>query len=284
MDAQASDPAASAVVNTRTGRNLPIAIATGVGLAAVFLGALYWHPLAVLTLVFLVVVIAVLELGSAFADAGTRPATAVVLATGLVSVFGTHYQGASAQVVAVVLLLVGAAVWALFVGPGGGRAVGAFGSTLMVGVWVPFSASFFVLLLDRPDGIWYVMATIALSVSADIGAYGFGAAFGRHKLAPRVSPGKTWEGLAGGLATVLLLATFVTSRLPGFDVTAALVVATSVALAATVGDLAESAVKRDLGVKDLGRILPGHGGIMDRVDSIIFALPAAHFALLAVGL
>lgn len=284
MDAQASDSAGSAVVRTRAGRNLPLAIATGVSLAGVFIGTLYWHPLANLTFVFALVVVAVLELGSALTDTGARPATPVLIAVGAVAVYGTHYGGTAGQAAAVALLLAGAAVWAMFVGPGSGRVVGTVGATLLIGVWVPFCASFFALLLGRPDGIWYVMATIALTVSADIGAYGVGVAVGRHKLAPRISPGKTWEGLFGGLATVLVLAATVTSRLPGFDLVAALVLAVTVTFAATVGDLTESAVKRDLGIKDLGRILPGHGGIMDRVDSIIFALPAAHFALLAVGL
>ena len=108
---------------------------------------------------------------------------------------------------------------------------------------------------------------------------------GRHKLAPSVSPGKTWEGLVGGWLTVLLLAATVTTRtVPGVDLIPALVIGTGITIAATIGDLAESLVKRDLGLKDLGTVLPGHGGVMDRVDAILFCLPTAHLLLLAFGL
>jgi phosphatidate cytidylyltransferase len=266
----------------QAGRNLPRAIVTGLLLAAVFLLSLWWHPLAVLGLIFGLVVVALLELDSAIGERGFRPATPVAIGAGAMAVFGTHFMGATAQTLSLALLMLGAAVWT-FLGYARGRVVEVIGSTLLVGVWVPFCASFAALLLARPEGVWYVMATIAFAVSTDIGAYGFGSAWGRRKLAPRISPGKTWEGFGGGLATVIVLAVAVTAHLPGFGMVSALVLAVAVSLASTLGDLAESVVKRDLGVKDLGRILPGHGGIMDRVDSIIFALPAAHFALSAVG-
>ncbi len=265
----------------KTGRNLPLAIATGVLLAGAFVGSLYWHPLALLTLIAVLVVVALLELDSAFAEHGVRPATVVAIASGAVAIYGGYFAGAVAQTLAVLLLLVGAIGWAVVTARD--RVTATVSVTLLVGVWVPVCASFAALLVARPDGLWYVMATVALAVSADIGAYGTGVAFGRHKMAPRISPGKTWEGAIGGSLTVLLLAGFVTAGLPGFDLVTALVLGVAVTVAATLGDLTESLVKRDLGVKDLGRILPGHGGIMDRVDSIIFALPAAHFVLLAVG-
>lgn len=267
----------------RSGRNLPLAIITGAGLAVAFLASLFWHPLAMLSLVFVLVVIALLELDSAFGDRATRPATPVALAAGAIAVFGAYLVGPGAQMFALALLLVGSAVW-IFLAHSRDRVVEVIGATLLIGVWVPLLASYAGLLAAREEGSWYVLAAIALAVSIDIGAYGFGSAFGRRKLAPRISPGKTWEGLAGGLAVVLVVATAVVAQLPGFDLVAALVVAVAVSAAATLGDLTESLVKRDLGLKDLGRILPGHGGIMDRVDSIIFALPAAHFALVAVGL
>ena len=153
-------------------------------------------------------------------------------------------------------------------------------------LWVPFLASYIGLLLARPDGgRWYLMMAIALAVTNDIGAYAFGNRSGRHKMAPSVSPGKTWEGLVGGWLTVLLLAATVTTRtVPGVDLIPALVIGTGITIAATIGDLAESLVKRDLGLKDLGTVLPGHGGVMDRVDAILFCLPTAHLLLLAFGL
>jgi phosphatidate cytidylyltransferase len=150
-------------------------------------------------------------------------------------------------------------------------------------LWVPFLASYAGLLLARPEGHWYVMACVALSVSGDIGAYGFGYGFGKHKMAPSISPAKSWEGFAGGLLTVLVVAALITSNVPGFDMALALIFGACCFLAGTAGDLAESMVKRDLGVKDLGGIVPGHGGIMDRADAVIFALPVAHLVLTAFG-
>jgi phosphatidate cytidylyltransferase len=278
------------------GRNMPIAIASGLVMAALFLGTLFLSPIAFLGFVAVLVVIALLELDGAFRGRGLRPATPVALGAGLVMHFGAFTGGASAQSLGLVLLVLGTLAWVLLdpgrgteANAGGavpaapGRIAGSLGATFLMTLWVPFLTSFIALLLAREDGAWFVMATVALAVTSDIGAFAFGSRFGRHKLAPSVSPGKTWEGFAGGVLTVLVLAALVTSRVPGFDLSTALVLGVGVAVAGTVGDLAESLVKRDLGVKDLGRIVPGHGGIMDRVDAIVFALPTAHLVLLALG-
>jgi phosphatidate cytidylyltransferase len=215
----------------------------------------------------------------------------------MVMLFGTYAGGAPAQSLGLVLLVLGTLAWTLL-DPGGrlvsddgdlpgassgARITGNVGATCLMTLWVPFLTSFVGLLLARPDGAWAVMAAVALAVTNDIGAYAFGNRFGAHRMAPSVSPAKTWEGFSGGIATVLVFAGLITARAPGFDVPSALVFAVFVAVAATLGDLSESLVKRDLGVKDLGRILPGHGGIMDRVDAIVFALPTAHLILLALG-
>ena len=264
------------------GRNLPLAIVSGLVLAAALLGSLFTSALLLLAFVGALLLIALVELDVAFRGQGVRPATPVAGGAGLVMLFGAFWVGPSAQALGLLLLLLGAVVW-VFLGTDRERIVPTISTTLLVGLWVPFLASHLALLLAREHGEWVVLAVIALTVTNDIGAYGFGAAFGRHKLAPRVSPAKSWEGLLGGLATVLVLAGLVTARLPGFDLPTALLLGAVVVPAATLGDLTESLVKRDLGVKDLGSIVPGHGGIMDRVDSILFALPAAHLLLLAVG-
>jgi phosphatidate cytidylyltransferase len=280
------------------GRNLPVAIASGVVMAVVFLVTIFWSPWAFLVFVFVLVVIGLLELDSAFRAHGLRPATPVALGAGVVMFFGAYAGGESAQSLGLVLLVLGTLAWALLDpgGPGGqehhvparslgtGRITGNLSATCFMTLWVPFLASFIGLLLARENGAWYVMAPVALAVSNDIGAFAFGSRFGRHKLSPSVSPGKSWEGSAGGVLTVLVLAALITSRVPGFDMTTALALGLGVAIAATIGDLAESLVKRDLGVKDLGNIIPGHGGIMDRVDAIVFALPVAHLVLTAFGI
>ena len=264
------------------GRNLPIAIASGLLLAGVFLGSLFVADIAFLIFWAGLVVIGLFELDKALRLQGLRPALPVVLGAGLVTVFGAYYRGAAGQSLGLVLLLLGVMAWTL-IDVGREKVTASLGASLLMGLWVPFLASYAGILLARPEGKWYVMAAVALTVTGDIGAYGFGYGFGRHKMAPSISPAKTWEGFAGGLLTVLVVAAIITARLPGFDLPLALVFGLAVSVAATAGDLAESMVKRDLGVKDLGGIVPGHGGIMDRADAVIFALPVAHAVLLLLG-
>jgi phosphatidate cytidylyltransferase len=258
----------------RGGRNLPVAIASGVLLAGLFLGSLAWDEYAVLTFVAIIVVIGLLEVDGALRDEGLRPATPVALATGLLAFYGSYVLGAEAQSLSLALLVLGTLAWTL-TDRHRERALASVGASFLMTLWVPFCASFFGLLLAREDGRWLVLAVILLTAASDIGQYAAGRTFGRHKLAPTVSPAKTWEGLAGGIVTVMVLAgTVVPLMVDDLGVPAAL----------TLGDLSESLIKRDLGIKDLGRIVPGHGGIMDRVDAMIFALPTAHLILLALGL
>jgi phosphatidate cytidylyltransferase len=264
------------------GRNLPVAIASGLLLAGIFLGTLFFNVAAFLVFWALLIVIALFELDKAFRTKGLRPALPVAIGSGLVILFGAYYSGPTAQSLGLVLLLLGSMAWTLL-DSDRTHVAASLGATCLMGLWVPFLASFVGPLLTRPDGIWYVMAAVALPVSGDIGAYGFGYGFGRHKMAPSISPAKTWEGFAGGWFTVLVVAALITARIPGFDLPLALVFGTAVFLAGTAGDLAESMVKRDLGVKDLGGIVPGHGGIMDRADAVIFALPVAHAILSLFG-
>lgn len=267
----------------RGGRDLPLAILSGLVLAGAFLGTLLTSDWAFLVFIYVVVVIGLWELSIAFRERGLRPATAVVVVAAGVMLFGGYVAGAGAQTAALVGTMV-AALLAALLDRSRQHVVASLGATMLMTVWVAFGASFAGLLLARPAGRWYVMAAVALTVTADIGAYAWGSQFGRHKLAPSVSPAKSWEGLAGGLVTVWVLAALVTARVvPGLDVPAALALGTGIVAVATLGDLSESLFKRDLGVKDLGRVVPGHGGIMDRVDALILTLPAVHVLLLALG-
>ncbi len=268
------------------GRNLPVAIAVGLTLGALFLGTLFINAYAFLIFVALLICVGLLELDRALRPTGLRPATPIAVVGGLVCFFAAYESGTDGQVLGLTIVVFGSALWVLLDPQRGEAAVPSLGVTLLMALWVPFLASYIGLLLARPDGgRWYLMMAIALAVTNDIGAYAFGNRLGRHKMAPSVSPGKTWEGLVGGWLTVLLLAATVTTRtVPGVDLIPALVIGTGITIAATIGDLAESLVKRDLGLKDLGTVLPGHGGVMDRVDAILFCLPTAHLLLLAFGL
>ena len=283
MSSEKPTPDGTPVPGKKTaGRNLPVAIASGVLLAGTFLGTLFFNVTAFLIFWALLIVTALFELDKAFRTKGLRPALPVAIGSGLVILFGAYYNGPAAQSLGLVLLLLGAMAWTLL-DSDRTQVAASLGATCLMGLWVPFLASFVGPLLTRPDGIWYVMAAVALVVSGDIGAYGFGYGFGKHKMAPSISPAKTWEGFAGGWLTVLVVASLITANVPGFDLPLALVFGTAVFLAGTAGDLAESMVKRDLGVKDLGGIVPGHGGIMDRADAVIFALPVAHAVLSLFG-
>jgi phosphatidate cytidylyltransferase len=289
---RASDPPADgggvpAARSRSAGRNLPVAIAVGLTLAVVFCGLLAIGGYVFLTFVAVAVVLGLVELDQGFRAHDLTPATPIAVGAGLVMIYGAYANGPDAQAVGIVALVLGATVWTLL--DGKRRNVAAsLGATCLGGLWVAFLASYIGLLLrggELADGRLLVAAVIALVVANDIGAYAFGNRLGRHKMAPTVSPGKTWEGFAGGLVTVLAIAGLVTPRLvPGLGLTGSLVLGAGVVVAATIGDLSESLVKRDLGVKDLGRLLPGHGGVMDRIDAMLFALPVAYGILVAFGL
>lgn len=268
----------------RGGRNLPVAIGVGVGLATLFVGSLLLHPLLFLGFVTVNIVLALYELDAAFARTKSRPPTIVAAVATPLMVMGAHQWGTEAITYGVYGIGIVGFV-ATIATAGRGHTVSRMAALMLMAVWVVVGASSLGLLLARPDGVWFVLAGTALTVTNDIGAYAFGRNWGRNKMAPSISPGKTWEGFAGALGTVLVMAALVTSRtVPGVDLPVALLLGAAIVVAATLGDLAESLMKRDLGVKDLGRIFPGHGGVMDRIDALLFALPVTHLVLLAVGL
>jgi len=165
-------------------------------------------------------------------------------------------------------------------------ATASFGVTVLGVVWVGAGLGCLLLVRDIPEyGFWAVMAVLFTVFAADTGAYFVGRAFGRRKLAPAISPGKSWEGLVGGLAAAMLMAFLVLykDRDEFLTIPQSLALGLAIALASVLGDLFESAVKRDLSVKDSGRLLRGHGGMLDRLDSLLWAGPAAYYVILAFG-
>ena len=165
-------------------------------------------------------------------------------------------------------------------------ATASFGVTVLGVLWIGAGIGCLLLVRDIPDhGFWAVMTVLFTVFAADTGAYVVGRAVGRHKLAPAISPGKSWEGFFGGVAAAILVAFLVLyrDRNDFLTIPEALALGAVIALAAVLGDLFESAVKRDLQVKDSGRILGGHGGMLDRLDSLLWAGPAAFFLILAFG-
>ncbi len=262
---------------SRAGRNLPAAIGVGLVLAAVALSSLFFDRRWFLLLAAAAMVMAVLELTGALRHAGIRlPAPPLVL--GVVGVIAAGwFAGGGGVALGLALSVLAVVVWRGLWGAAGYAAdvtAGAFtvGYLLMAG-------GFATLLVRPDDGPFRVLAWLLVVVASDIGGYAAGVLFGRHPMAPSVSPKKSWEGFAGSvLACVGFGVAVVTLALDG-PWWAGLVLGVSMAVAATLGDLAESLLKRDIGVKDMGALLPGHGGVMDRLDSIALSAPVAWLVL-----
>lgn len=262
------------------GRDLPVAIVVGVVLAGVFLGSLFWHPLAFTVVVAVFVVIASIESAAELRRAGIHTGVPAMVLGGLVTVLGAYRSQHAGQAAGVLVLFLGAILW-LLADPERRDVVRNLTMTVLLGVWTGFLGSFGVLLVSRPeDGPVAVLAVIGAAIFGDIGGYAVGVRFGRTKVAPSVSPNKTVEGLVGGIVVSAVLAAVVLPLVGDlFTPATAVVVAVVCVLAGFVGDLAESMVKRDLGIKDFGDLLPGHGGVLDRVDGILMAMPVGFFAI-----
>jgi phosphatidate cytidylyltransferase len=262
----------------RAGRDLRAAIGVGVSLVAVIVASLLlWRPafLAVLTAAILV---AVVELTRAL-RAGRFNPPLVPLLIGVLVMEGLAWtRGPTGLVVGFLLTALAVVLWRLGHGPAGYLDDAASG--VLVALYVPLLAGFAVLLLVPDDGAARVLAFIATVVASDVGGYAAGVMFGKHPMAPSISPKKSWEGMAGSVAACMLVATpFVVLALEG-PWWGGLVFGAALAASATIGDLGESLIKRDLGIKDMGNLLPGHGGIMDRLDSL---LPSAALAYLLLS-
>lgn len=273
-----ADPPAP--TRSRAGRNLPAAIAVGGGLAALVVAALlFWRP-AFLVVVVLAVGVASTELARAMHRSGARPPLPPILLGGAAIAVAGWFGGPTGLVLALLLTVLATMVWRMTRGPAGyQRDVGA---AVLIVMYVPFLGGFATLLAAPDDGHWRVLTMLAVVILSDTGGYVAGVLFGRHPMAPTVSPKKSWEGLAGSLlaaaagGAVGLWLAFSLAWWWGA------LVGLLVAGAAVIGDLAESLLKRDLGVKDMSTLLPGHGGLMDRLDSILFAAPTAYLLLAAV--
>ncbi len=262
---------------TRAGRNLPAAIAVGLGLGALILLTLYlWKP-AFLAVIGAAVVLAVWELTNALhADRVRVPVVPVLV--GALAMLGAAYAGGTEPLlVALTLTFLATLLWRLPENPAG--YVRDITAGVFVTMYVPLLAAFAVLLLRADDGADRVVVFIALTVLSDVGGYVAGVLFGRHPMAPTVSPKKSWEGFGGSaLFTAVGGALLVTLLVEG-EIWEGVLIGLAVMTAATLGDLGESMIKRDLGIKDMGSLLPGHGGMMDRLDSLLLAAPVTYLLL-----
>ena len=265
---------------SRAGRNLPAAIGVGVGLAAVVLITLLTSKPAFAVVIAAAVGIGSWELVRAIRPVEARPPLVPLVVGGVATTAMAWFGGAESLLLGVLLTVVAVVIWRIPDGPVGfQRDVTA---AVLVATYVPFLAGFAVLLAAENDGVIRIITFIATVVCSDVGGYAAGVLAGRHPMAPSVSPKKSWEGMAGSLlACAVAGAAFL--RL-GYDNGVwweGVVFGLAIAIAATLGDLTESMIKRDLGVKDMSSLLPGHGGLMDRLDSLLFAAPVAYLLLTA---
>lgn len=265
----------------RAGRNLPAAIAVGVTLGGLVVASLVvWRP-AFLGVIVVAVGIGVWELTRAVRATGAQPPLTPLLAGGVVMACLAWFSGPSALVLGLLLTVLATMVWRLADGPTGYHRDTI--AAILIAIYVPFLAGFAALLGSPDDGAARVILTLAAVVVSDTAGYGSGVFFGRHPMAPSVSPKKTWEGLAGSLGATALAAGAALPIVLDVPWWSGLLFGLAVSAAAVLGDLAESLLKRDLGVKDMSVLLPGHGGLMDRLDSILFAAPTAYLLLWALA-
>jgi len=268
---------------SRAGRDLPAAILVGLGLIGfIVVTLIWWHPGFIL-LVVGITVVGSIEVHHALLRIGMRSAIVPIVA-GSIAIIGGSYAAAVFEPVtdlpwhevllgclAVTVLL--ALVWRM---PGGADGyVKDAAASLFTISYIPLLASFLGLILAMPSGTWKV-ATLALCVAgSDTGGYAVGATLGRHPMAPNISPKKTWEGMAGSVVTGIVVGVLAALYLLGQPWWFGALLGLACVAFGTAGDLIESLVKRDVGIKDMSSFLPGHGGVMDRADSLLVAAPAA---------
>ncbi len=272
----------------RSDRNLPVAIASGVVIGII---ALVFFDLGTVTAMIVSTAIATLasvEAFAAFRKGGYHPATLL----GIVGVFSvmvaTYNKGQAAVPLLLVLVVAFTLLWHLIGVDQAAEPVRSTAATVFVFAWVGVFGSYAALLLNpnlfpNRHGIAFLLGAVITAVAYDVAALATGAWIGSHPLS-KASPNKTWEGLIGGTIAAILAAVIIVHFIHPWTVPKAAALGLVVAVVSPLGDLSESLIKRHLGLKDMGRILPGHGGLLDRIDGLLFVLPATYYLVKAVHL
>jgi phosphatidate cytidylyltransferase len=261
----------------RTGRNLPAAIGVGALLGGLVILTLFTVKVTFLVLVAVMVGIAMWEFSHALASRNIHLPVIPIIAGGATMVALGYWYGARPALVVVALTFAAVLAWRLNGGPQHYLRDVSAGAVALL--YLPTMAIFVSLLLAEPDGDRRALIFVVLSVCSDTGGYFAGILAGRHLMAPTISPKKTWEGLAGSMLLCLVAGAIMLPELLNGQVWQGLVIGLAAVGAATLGDLVESMIKRDLQIKDMGSLLPGHGGIMDRIDSYLLLAPVVWLLL-----
>ena len=265
-----------------------IRVGTGVAVAVVALLAFRLGTVTSLVLTVVVVTFAAGECFGVLRRAGYHPATLLGLVGTISLMVGAYSKGVAALPLVLVLITVFTLVWYLF-GIERGSPVAGTAATLLTVGWVSLLGAYAGLLLSpstfpNRHGIAFLLGAIIATVANDVGALVIGGWLGSRPLAPTISPNKTWEGLFGGAVFSILVSTVVVGSIHPWSASNAALLGVVVAVVAPIGDLCESLLKRDLRLKDMGTLLPGHGGVLDRVDALLFVLPATYYLVRALNI
>ncbi|HEY7144397.1 MAG TPA: phosphatidate cytidylyltransferase, partial [Streptosporangiaceae bacterium] len=263
------------------GRNLPAAFAVGVLLGALVLVTLFTVKATFLAYIGAVVALALWELSRALLTRGIVVPLVPAAAGTAAAVALAYWEGAGPALAALALSVIVVMAWRLRSGADG--YLRDLSATTLVLAYLPLMAVFVALMLARTGGARQALTFVVVTICSDIGGFSAGVLFGRHPMARVISPKKTWEGLAGSAAACLLAGALLVSLLLHGHWWQGVLLGAAVVAAAVLGDLAESMIKRDLQIKDMGSLLPGHGGVMDRLDSLLPCAAVAYLVLSAVA-
>ena len=275
---------------SKAGRDLPAAIGVGIGIFLAVAVGLLWAPWFFVVVVALGLCLASIEIHRALLRKGMKAEVVPIAIGTAASVLGGYFFSRwdigivpiAWVVICLAATLLASLVARLFRGAEG--FIRDVSASAFIIAYIPMLGVFMPLLMTPDDGRLRMLAVICCVIASDTAAFAVGVLTGRHKMAPAISPSKTWEGFGGGVAVSAIVGALVGVFLLGTSWWAGLALGILCSLAGTVGDLVESLIKRDAGIKDMSNFLPGHGGVMDRLDSMLVAVPVGWLVLyLALG-
>lgn len=279
-----------ATETSRAGRDLRAAIVVGLSIGLVLIAVLVFVPRVWVAIVAVATLVATHEVVRRLREAGYLIPVIPLLIGGQAAVWLTWPFGAVGALAGFGGMVVVCMIWRLFMqdsvtrpttggAPSPGNYLSDVSATVFLAVWVPLFCSFGAMLVYPENGSGWVFCMMIAVIASDVGGYAVGVLFGKHPMVPTISPKKSWEGFAGslvcGITATIITATFLVGKTPWIGALLGVLFVLTTAL----GDLVESQVKRDLGIKDMGRLLPGHGGLMDRLDGILPSAVAAWIVL-----
>lgn len=271
-------PGAASEEDVPKGRSLKQAAATGVALILIIIAAAFIGKNAFFVLATTVVLLAQFELLDALRKVGHRPVLPFGIACGFAMMLVGFLEEPRFLPVVLAVTMIGSFTLALRPGRGT-HAMSDVAWTLLSVAWITGGGTAAVMMLTLDHGVSLLVSFVLITALDDIGAYFVGTRFGRHKLAPSISPAKSWEGFAGGILTAVIGGAAFGYFVDALTIQEGLVLGVIAGFLAPVGDLVESMAKREIGIKDSSGLLPGHGGFLDRLDAILFCAPLAFIYL-----